>query len=161
MATAKKKTNYALYELKNLEKYLQQLQNYLDKNAPDTFEDRIERIPTKYGATIRVISSIEQQLKAFTETLQKLPAIVAEVNALRKSLNEEKVEKEVRGNEEIPGFMEDATEDEGVNEGVSDGVNNDVEDIEPMLEEKPLPQLPVSTTEWGHLYADEPDDFEE
>ena len=159
MATQKKKTNYASYELANLEKYLQQLQNYLDKNAPDTFEDRIERIPTKYGTTIRVISSIEQQLKAFTDTLQKLPAIVAEVNSLRKSLNEEKVDKEVRGNEDIPGFMEDATEED--DDALPKSANTDIDDIEQIIETKSRPQLPVSTTEWGHLYNEEPDDFEE
>ena len=159
MATAKKKTNYSSYELKSLEKYLSQLQNYLDKNAPDTFEDRIERIPTKYGTTIRVISSIEQQLKAFTETLQKLPAIVAEVNALRKSLNEEKVDKEVRGHEDIPGFMEDSSDEEDTSPEIKQ--NLETEDIEPIIEKKSNLKLPSSTTEWEHLYVDESEDFEE
>jgi hypothetical protein len=103
---SKKKNNYVSYELDRLEKYVQQLQNFLDKNPPDLMEDRIQYLTSTQGNPIvKVISTKEQQLKSFTETLQKVPKLLEDLNHLRKIVEAEEEEKEVRGDSEIPGFM--------------------------------------------------------
>jgi hypothetical protein len=103
---AKNKNNYVSYELERLEKYVQQLQNFLDKNPPDLMEDRIQYLTSTQGNPIvKVISTKEQQLKSFTETLQKVPKLLEDLNHLRKVVEAEEEEKEVRGDSEIPGFM--------------------------------------------------------
>jgi hypothetical protein len=104
---AKKKTNFVSYELARLDKYLKQLTSYLDAHPPDKMEDRIEWIETPRGGEIpKVISSIETQLKVFMSTLEKLPKLLSDVNALRKEVEGGTKEVELRGGAERPGFMD-------------------------------------------------------
>lgn len=103
---SKKKTNYISYELKRLEKYLKQLQQYLDDNPPDKMEDRIEEmVSTKGNPIIKVIASKEQQLKCFMEILKQMPPLLEDINKLRMAVDGEEEEDEVRGGHDIPGFM--------------------------------------------------------
>lgn len=102
----KKKTNYVSYELKRLDTYLSQLTSYLDAHPPDKMVDRIEWIQTPRGGEIpKVISSIETQLKVFMSTLQQLPKLLSDINELRKQVEGQAKEIEIRGEQEMPGFM--------------------------------------------------------
>lgn len=102
----KKKTNFISYELKKLDTYMEQLQDYLDNNPPNLATDRIERISTpRGGESIRVIASKEDQVKAFMGVLEKLPKVLEDINRLRKEVDTDKKETELRGGAEMPGFM--------------------------------------------------------
>lgn len=110
---AKKKTNYISYELKKLEVYLEQLQAYLDKNPPDLAVDRTEVYSTARGGEgIKVIASIEDQVKMFLLALEKLPKVLEDLNRLRSAVDKGKDEIEIRGGVERPGFMDDDEDDE-------------------------------------------------
>ena len=110
---AKKKTNYISYELKKLEIYLSQLQNYLDDNPPDRLVDRLEVLQSTRGnPIIKVIASKEDQLKMFLTSLEKLPKILEDINRLRKEVDDDKKEIEVRGGQNMPGFMDDEDEEQ-------------------------------------------------
>ncbi len=107
MATPKKTTNYISYEIVRLEKYVSQLNGYLDSNPPDQLTDRIEILQSTRGnPIIKVIASKEQQLKAFSDILQKLPKLLEDLNSLRKTVNDETPDVAVRGNQSKPGFMQ-------------------------------------------------------
>lgn len=110
-----KKTNYVSYEIKQLEEYFKQLNRFLKKNPPDLAEDRVEHMTSPKGMPmIKVIASREAQIKLFTETLQKLPSILNDLNLLRKSVDGQEVVN-VRGDSGIPGFMDvedDDTDDD-------------------------------------------------
>jgi len=109
----KKKTNYISYELEKLDTYMEQLQDFLDKNPPNLATDRIERISTpRGGESIRVIASMEDQVKAFMGVLEKLPKVLEDMNRLRKEVDSDKKEIELRGGADRPGFMDDEDEDE-------------------------------------------------
>lgn len=113
---SKKKSNFISYELQRLELYLSQLQNYLDKNPPDLMVDRTEILQSTRGnPIIKVIASIEDQLKMFLTALEKLPKILEDINRLRKEVNDDKKEVVVRGDQNMPGFMDD-DEDEQIEE---------------------------------------------
>lgn len=100
-----KKTNYIAYEIKKLEKYFRQLEQYLDDNPPDQAEDRIEQLESTRGnPIIKVIQTKENQIKLFKETLKELPAILENLNRLRAIVDGE-AEDEVRGGQGVPGFM--------------------------------------------------------
>lgn len=103
----KKKTNYISYELKKLDTYVGQLLDFLDKNPPNLAVDRLERIVTARGESIKVIASIEQQVKTFNDIMEKLPKLLEDLNRLRKEVDTDKKEIEVRGGQDRPGFMED------------------------------------------------------
>lgn len=110
---AKKKSNFISYELKRLEVYLSQLQGYMDKNPPDLMVDRLEEIVLpRGGVSIKVIASIEDQIKMFLLTLEKLPKVLEDINRLRKEVDDDKKEVVVRGGQEMPGFMDDDDEEE-------------------------------------------------
>jgi Asp-tRNA(Asn)/Glu-tRNA(Gln) amidotransferase C subunit len=106
----KKKTNYVEAELKKFQGYINQLQSYLDKNPPDDVQDRLDvRYNTITGnPVVKTIASKETQLKAFRDTLDKLPGYIEALNRLRKmsesDTDEESVEK-ARGNVELPGIF--------------------------------------------------------
>lgn len=103
---AAKKTNYIAYELKKLEKYFKQLQEYLNNNPPDKAEDRIEMMESTRGnPIIKVIQTKENQIKLFKETLKEMPGILEGINRLRKAVDGEEEDKEVRGGHGVPGFM--------------------------------------------------------
>jgi hypothetical protein len=109
----KKKTNFISYELERLDKYLRQLTGYLDSNPPDSVVDRIEVVETaRGGSVIKVIATKEDQIKLFTATMEKLPKILADVNALRKEVDGAKKDVDIRGNQEQPGFMAEGNDDE-------------------------------------------------
>jgi len=109
---AKKKTNYITYELKKLDLYIGQLQDFLDKNPPNLAVDRIERIVTQRGESIRVIASIEQQVKAFTDIVKEMPRYLEDLNRLRMQVDQDKKEVQLRGGQDRPGFMNDDDEDD-------------------------------------------------
>ena len=101
-----KKTNFISYELKKLDSYIKQLQAYLDDNPPDLMVDRIELLTSTRGNTIiKVIASKEDQIKMFLTALEKLPKLLEDINRLRKTVSGEE-EKNIRGNQSIPGFMQ-------------------------------------------------------
>jgi hypothetical protein len=113
MATKKKSTNFISYELNKLNMYIDQLHDYLDKNPPNLMVDRVEYVDLpRGGQSMKVIATKEDQLKAFTSILEKLPKMLEEVNRLRKSVDEEKTETSVRGNLSVPGFMQVDDEDD-------------------------------------------------
>jgi len=114
MATAKKKTNYIGYELKWLEKKCKQLQKWVEDKLENGITDRIEVLESTRGnPIIKVIASEETQVKCLRDTLKELPNMLMEINRLRKLAEEEDTgETNVRGNHDIPGFMEDDEEDE-------------------------------------------------
>lgn len=109
MATAKKKTNYIGYELKWLEKKCKQLQEWVEAKLDGGITDRIEVMESTRGnPIIKVIASEETQIKCLRDTLKELPNMLMEINRLRKLAEEEDAgEPNVRGNHEVPGFMED------------------------------------------------------
>ena len=107
------KTNFISYEIKQLEEYFKQLNRFLKKNPPDLAEDRVEHLSSPKGIPIiKVIASREAQIKLFTETLEKLPKILNDLNTLRKSVDGQE-QVNVRGDSGIPGFMDsdDADDD--------------------------------------------------
>lgn len=111
MASAKK-TNFISYELKALEEYFKQLNRFLKKNPPDLAEDRVEHMTSPKGMPmIKVIASREVQIKLFTETLEKLPKILTDLNLLRKAVDGQEVVS-VRGDMDVPGFMDEDDEDD-------------------------------------------------
>ena len=100
-----KKTNYIAYEIKKLEKYFKQLEKYLDDNPPDSAEDRIEVMESTRGnPIIKVICKKEEQIKLFKETLKELPSLLENLNKLRATVDGQE-ENEVRGGQDVPGFM--------------------------------------------------------
>lgn len=108
----KKKTNYISYELKKLDLYISQMNDFLDKNPPNLATDRIERIVTGRGESIRVIASIETQVKCFMDNLEKLPKLLEDLNRLRKQVDDDKKEITLRGGADRPGFMDDDEDEE-------------------------------------------------
>lgn len=108
----KKKSNYISYELKKLDSYVEQLQEFLDNNPPNLAVDRVERIVTNRGESIKVIASKEAQVKCFMDQLEKLPRLLEDLNRLRKEVDSDKKEVELRGGADRPGFMDDDDEEE-------------------------------------------------
>lgn len=108
--TAKKKTNYISYELERLDKYFKQLENYLEKNPPDKMQDRIEIFEGARGPIAKVVATKESQINCWTDKFQKLPGILLQINALRKEVDGQGKEIVVRGQQEVPGFMEQPDE---------------------------------------------------
>jgi hypothetical protein len=140
---AKKKSNYISYELKKLDLYMGQLQDFLDKNPPNLAVDRIERIVTARGEAIKVIASIEDQVKMFLLALEKLPKVLEDLNRLRKEVENGKQEIEMRGDQSRPGFMDDDEDDE------------DLEENDP----KPKKNVKKSKKEDSNTSAFDDDDF--
>jgi hypothetical protein len=142
----KKKTNFISYELDRLDKYVKQLNSFLDKNPPDRVQDRLEVIDGPRGPIVKIISKKEEQIKLFMEMLQKLPAVLEDVNRLRKGVDGEEV-TEVRGGHGLPGFMTSGEEsgtyknDETVDIS-EDGFDDEVINVE--AEEMPEDNTPVS-----------------
>lgn len=105
---ASKKTNYISYEIKKLEGYIQQLQSYLDKNPADDIEVQLDvRYSTNGNPIVKVIASKESQLKAFRDTLEKLPKLLEDLNRLRKiaDTGDAEVVDKARGDKELPGLF--------------------------------------------------------
>lgn len=113
MATPKKKTNYIGYDLNWLEKKCKQLQEWVEEKLDGGIKDRIEMYESTRGnPIIKVISSEETQIKCLRDTLKELPNMLMEINRLRKIADEEDIgEAKVRGDHDIPGFMEDDDEE--------------------------------------------------
>lgn len=109
---AKKKTNYISYDLKKLDLYWDQLRDFMDKNPPNLATDRLEKIQTANGFSYKVIATIEQQVKLFMDNLQKMPALLEDINRLRKEVDTDKKEVELRGGADRPGFMDDDEDDD-------------------------------------------------
>lgn len=109
MATAKKKTNYIGYELEWLEKKCKQLQQWVEDKLDGGISDRIEMLESTRGNPImKVIASEETQIKCLRDTLKELPQMLLEINRLRKIAEEEDAtDSNVRGDHDVPGFMED------------------------------------------------------
>lgn len=156
---SKAKTNFISYELKQLEEYYEQLNNYLKNNPPDLAEDRVEHMVSPKGTPmIKVIASREVQIKLFTETLEKLPKILNDLNTLRKTVAGEP-EKNVRGGADIPGFMDaDDDDDDDKNDYVIQKPANKetvFEDEDDVKETKPeLKSLPAPAEEKDEIVYD-------
>lgn len=157
---AAKKTNFISYELKQLEEYYDQLNTYLKKNPPDLAVDRVEYIDTpRGGQTIKVIASREAQVKLFTETLEKLPKILTDINLLRKSVDGLE-EKNVRGGQDIPGFMKDDDDEDDVKDDYIEQAKkkkivfeDDDENEKPIVTEEVVQKaLPASTKKDEKVY---------
>ena len=104
----KKKTNYISYELDKLNKYYKQLEKYLDDHPADEIEDRLDvRYSQNDYPIVKTIASREQQLKAFFDTLQKLPALLEAINNLRKLVDSdtEELPDKARGGSDLPGIF--------------------------------------------------------
>lgn len=114
MATPKKKTNYIGYDLDWLEQQYKQLKNWCEDKLNGGIEDRIEMLESTRGNPImKLIASEETQIKCLRDTLKELPSMLLEINRLRKIADEEdSTETTVRGGHDIPGFMEDAEDDD-------------------------------------------------
>lgn len=106
MAT-KKKTNYIGYELEWLEERCQELREWVEAKLRGGIKDRIEVFTQGRTPIIKVISSEETQIKTLRDTLKELPSMLMEINRLRKLAEEEADGPQVRGDHDIPGFMED------------------------------------------------------
>lgn len=113
MATAKKKVNYIGYDLEWLEKKCKQLQEWVEEKLDGGIKDRIEEYQSTRGnPIIKVISSEETQIKCLRDTLKELPNMLMEINRLRKIANEENTDEgNVRGDHDVPGFMEEDDDD--------------------------------------------------
>lgn len=92
--------------------YLEQLQDFLDKNPPNLAVDRTETYSTGRGEAIKIIASIEDQVKMFLLAMEKLPKILEDLNRLRKEADKGDAEVELRGGADRPGFMDDDDEEE-------------------------------------------------
>lgn len=106
MAT-KKKTNYIGEELEWLETRCQELRDWVQAKLSGGITDRIEIYEGGRSPIIKVISSEETQIKTLRDTLKELPSMLMEINRLRKLAEEEADGPQVRGDHDIPGFMED------------------------------------------------------
>jgi hypothetical protein len=107
MAT-KKKTNYIVFELKKIENYIKQLQDYLDSIDLYNLQDRLDvRYSANDNPIVKVVASKEAQVKSYRENLEKLPALYETLNRLRKMADtgEEEVVDKARGNKDLPGLF--------------------------------------------------------
>lgn len=112
MAT-KKKTNYIGEELEWLEERCQELREWVQTKLRGGIKDRIEIFEGGRTPIIKLISSEETQIKTLRDTLKELPSMLMEINRLRKLAEEEESEgPNVRGDHDIPGFMEDDDDEE-------------------------------------------------
>lgn len=105
---AAKKTNYISYEIKKLEGYIKQLENYLDKYPADSIEDRLDvRYSANGNPIVKVIASMESQIKTFRDNLEKLPKLLEDLNRLRKlaDTGDAEVVDKARGDKELPGLF--------------------------------------------------------
>ena len=137
MATKKKKINYISYELQKLEKYINQLQSFMDNNPPDSLEDRLDvRESANGNPIVKVVASIESQLKTFRDTLEKLPALYESLNNLRRIAdsdpNEEEIVEKARGGTELPGIFKTRM----LNGGDDTKEHDEIEEIKPETEEE-------------------------
>lgn len=125
LMASKKKTNYIVYELERLQKYVDQLQTYLDDIDLYGLEDRLDvRYSQNGNPIVKVIASKEAQVKSYRENLEKLPALYETLNRLRQMADtggEEKVEK-ARGDKELPGIFK--------HKMLGDGNKNEADDSE-------------------------------
>lgn len=113
LMASKKKTNYIGYELEWLEERCQELREWVEAKLRGGITDRIEVYEGGRSPIIKVISSEETQIKTLRDTLKELPSMLMEINRLRKLAEEEEAdEPTVRGDHDIPGFMEDDDDDD-------------------------------------------------
>lgn len=113
MAT-KKKSNYVGNDLLWLEKQYNKLKEWCEEKLDGGITDRIEVYESTRGnPIIKVIASEETIVKALRDTLKEIPSMLLEINRLKKQVEEDEQEDGgVRGDHDIPGFMDDDDEDE-------------------------------------------------
>lgn len=135
MAT-KKKTNYIVYELQRLQKYIDQLQTYLDDVDLYQLEDRLDvRYSQNGNPIVKVIASKEAQVKSYRENIEKLPALYETLNRLKAQADtggEEVVEK-ARGDKELPGIFRHKMLGAGAGDEVKD--KDDDEETDDVVDE--------------------------
>lgn len=132
MAT-KKKTNYIVYELKRLQKYIDQLQTYLDDVDLYQLEDRLDvRYSTQGNPIVKVIASKEAQVKSYRENIEKLPALYETLNRLKKlaDTGEEEVVDKARGDKDLPGLFRHKMLGQGKKDENKDDKDDDIDEIE-------------------------------
>lgn len=127
----KKKTNYIVYELERLKKYIDQLQEYLDSIDLYGLQDRLDvRYSQNGNPIVKVIASKEAQVKSYRENLEKLPALYETLNRLQAMADtggEEKVEK-ARGDKDLPGIFRQKMLGSGTNDEFKDNVDEPIDE---------------------------------
>lgn len=153
MATPKKKTNYIGYDLKWLEDRCNELKKWCEEKLSGGIEDRIEIYESTRGnPIIKVIASEETQIKTLRDTLKELPSMLLEINRLRKLAEEEDSgEATVRGDHDVPGFME-------VDEDDTDESIKKVEVIQKRESTKKQSQKAIPTPTPNVMLDDDEDD---
>ena len=102
---ASKKNKYILADLEWAEKKLNEWKNYVDKTPFNKMEDRWGYKTTSNGGVTHIIvSTIEQQQKAYRDTMKDIMEILPRINELREQ--EEKTKAiQTRGDQDIPDIM--------------------------------------------------------
>jgi predicted patatin/cPLA2 family phospholipase len=150
MAT-KKKSNYVGNDLLWLEKQYGKLKEWCEDKLDGGIQDRIEVYESTRGnPIIKVIASEETIVKALRDTLKEIPSMLLEINRLKKQVEEDESEDGgVRGNHDIPGFMDDEDEEEVIEKPKKQSTKKT---------KKSPKTLPASTTKFDTSNYD--DDFE-
>lgn len=100
-----KVVNYIEFELKWLEAKIQSLMKFLDEHGLEDVQDRTETYPSPKGLVVKTMATIEQQSAAYRAALKDLPALLRDLNELRKIKAESDIT--ARGNAQVPGIMMD------------------------------------------------------
>lgn len=99
------KATYIDFELDWLESKVKALMSYIDNHPLDNLIDRIQTFPSPKGLVVKIISTEEQQLKAYQSVLKDLPPLLKDLDDLRR--RKEEAEIKTRGNSKMPGIMRD------------------------------------------------------
>lgn len=158
------KNNFINYELDWLEDKIKQMMLYVDNNPIDSVQDRIEVMESQRGnPIIKVIATKEHQIKLLKELIREMPAILEDVNLKRKTANEEKIARGVRGQQEVPDFMEDDGDDDmppeekepAVKKSVSNKIIAYKADKGNKKSKKQQPSLPAPPVNYDEVEDDE------
>lgn len=91
------------YELKFLERKLEELKDYIESNPFSSLSDRMAYKETKAGGVIPIcIANKETQRKDLTQALKDYAEILRTVDNMREK---EEAKKEARGSAEVPHRM--------------------------------------------------------
>lgn len=155
---SKKKTNYIGEELEWLEERCLELREWVESKLRGGIKDRIEVFTQGRTPIIKVISSEETQIKTLRDTMKELPSMLMEINRLRKLAEEEEADgPSVRGDHDIPGFMDDDDdEEEAPQPPKKQSKKTRAEDSENTSPKKLLPASSKKTDQPG--FADDDDD---
>lgn len=100
-----KQTSHIHFELEWLEKKVQSLRDFLDAHPLEDIEDRYETFPSPKGMVVKVMATVEQQVKAYQSVLKDLPDLLQKLDDLRRRHAETEIA--TRGKSVMPGLMKD------------------------------------------------------